>query len=104
MKKKSILRTVFGFVFDFLFDLYGSLALGVRRIVTTGVFTIASLLLLLSGFLLIHGALFILLPWSESTKGMILLALGLFYFLLPIGVLSRLLSKRRWLELFGADD
>lgn len=101
---KGALTFLFGLVRDDVMAFYRRIILLTRAVFTTGVLTGVCLLLLLSGFLMIHWALFILLPWAESTKGLVLLGLGLFYFIVPLGFLSILLSKHRWLALFKAED
>lgn len=112
---KSVLNTLlstgikagFAFVFDLVKDevmpYYRRTVEGLRQVFNTWVFAVAFLMLMLSGFLAIHVGLYILAPWSESTKGLVLLILGLIYFFVPIGILSLLLSKRVWVRLFKAD-
>jgi hypothetical protein len=97
------LRTIFAFLIDLvkvdLLTFYTRVILGVRSVFSIGVLAGACLLLFMSGFLIIHWALFILLPWSLATKGFVLLALGLIYFITPLVLLITLTSKRRWLKL-----
>lgn len=75
-----------------------------RHVFITGILIILCLMAMLSGFLVLHVALFILLPWSEATKTLLLLVLGLIYFFVPMGLVSWLSSRRRWIEILGAEE
>ena len=61
------------------------------------------LLLMMSGFLLIHIALFIWLPWSVSLKALILLILGVVYLGGGLAVVLRLSSDRAWMKFAKVD-
>jgi len=75
-----------------------------RHIFTIGWLTIFGIMLGLSGFLTIHAALFLLLPWSIETKAWILLGLGLVYFLIPLVLVSLICSRRTWMKVSGAQE
>jgi len=61
------------------------------------------LLLMMSGFLLIHVALFIWLPWSLPLKALILLILGVVYLGGGLAVVLRLSSDRTWMKFARVD-
>jgi NADH:ubiquinone oxidoreductase subunit 3 (subunit A) len=67
-----------------------------------GMLAILGLLLLLAGFVLIHLALLILLPWSMEIKAIGLLVLGGLYFLVPLIFILAACSERRWMRLSQA--
>jgi hypothetical protein len=62
-----------------------------------------SLLLALSGFVLIHVAIFAWLPWSLPVKGLVLLALGMVYLGGGLGVVLELSSDRTWMRFTKVD-
>ena len=61
------------------------------------------LLLMMSGFLLIHIALFIWLPWSVPLKALILLVLGVIYLGGGLGAVIWLSSDRTWMRFAKVD-
>ncbi len=61
------------------------------------------LLLALSGFVLIHVALFAWLPWSLPVKALILLVLGVVYLGGGLAVVLRLSSDRTWMKFAKVD-
>jgi len=61
------------------------------------------LLLALSGFVLIHVALFAWLPWSLPVKALILLVLGVVYLSGGIAVVLGLSSDRTWMRFTKVD-
>jgi hypothetical protein len=61
------------------------------------------LLLALSGFVLIHVALFAWLPWSLPVKALVLLVLGMVYLGSGIGVVLWLSSDRTWMKFTKVD-
>jgi hypothetical protein len=81
--------------------LYVNLVDSVRSIYFTLIIAIASLLLLLTGFIMLHAALFLFLPWTMSSKIILLLILGSIYFLGPLVLLIFLQSRGRWLKISG---
>jgi MFS family permease len=62
-----------------------------------------SLLLALSGFVLIHVALFAWLPWSLPVKALILLVLGVVYLGGGLAVVRELSSDRTWMRFTKVD-
>jgi hypothetical protein len=61
------------------------------------------LLLALSGFVLIHVALFAWLPWSLPVKALVLLILGLVYLGIGLAVVLGLSSDRTWMRFAKVD-
>jgi hypothetical protein len=62
-----------------------------------------SLLLALSGFVLIHVALFAWLPWSLPAKALVLLILGVVYLGGGLAVVVGLTSDRTWMRFAKVD-
>ena len=62
-----------------------------------------SLLLALAGFVFIHIALFILLPWSLPVRALVLLMLGLVYLGAGVAVVGELSSDRAWMKFTKID-
>jgi hypothetical protein len=75
-----------------------------RRIAVRIVAVVAALLLAMVGFILFHVGLFLWLPVSLATKGLLLAALGLIYLVVAGLVIRALLSERSWLRNSGASD
>jgi hypothetical protein len=67
-----------------------------------GTFLLA--LLMMSGFLLIHVALFVWLPWSVPVKALILLILGVVYLGIGLAFVLKITSNRAWMEFTGVDE
>ena len=61
------------------------------------------LLLALSGFVLVHVALFAWLPWSLPVKALVLLVLGTVYLGSGIAVVLGLSSDRTWMKFAQVD-
>jgi hypothetical protein len=61
------------------------------------------LLLALSGFVLIHVALFVWLPWSLPAKALVLLVLGVVYLGGGLAVVLGLSSDRTWMRFTKVD-
>lgn len=61
------------------------------------------LLLTLSGFVLIHVALFVWLPWSLPAKALVLLVLGVIYLASGLAVVLGLSSDRTWMRFAKVD-
>jgi len=61
------------------------------------------LLLALSGFVLIHVALFAWLPWSLPVKALVLLVLGIVYLGAGLAVVLGLSSDRTWVKFAKVD-
>ncbi len=62
------------------------------------------LLLALSGFVLIHVALFAWLPWSLPVKALVLLILGVLYLGAGLAVVIGLSSDRTWMRFAKVDQ
>jgi hypothetical protein len=62
-----------------------------------------SLLLALSGFVLIHVALFAWLPWNLPAKALVLLLLGVAYLSGGLAVVLGLSSDRTWMKFAKVD-
>lgn len=73
-----------------------------RSIYFTLVLTIACLMLLLSGFIMLHVALFLYLPWTLSSKIIGITVLGSIYVIAPLMLLMWIQSRDRWLKMTGA--
>ena len=61
------------------------------------------LLLMMSGFLLIHVALFMWLPWSLPVKALVLLVLGVAYLGTGLAVVLWLCSDQNWMRFAKVD-
>jgi hypothetical protein len=75
-----------------------------RRIAVRIVAVVAALLLAMVGFVILHVGLFLWLPVSVATKGMLLAVLGLIYLIVAGLVIRALLSEESWLRNSGASD
>lgn len=64
----------------------------------------AVLLLALSGFLLFHVGLFLLLPWPLKAKAALLAGLGLLYLIVALLGVRYATSSATWLKLSRADE
>ena len=62
------------------------------------------LLLMMSGFLLIHVALFMWLPWALPLKALLLLGLGLIYLLIGLLAVLAVCSERAWMKFTKVDQ
>lgn len=82
--------------------LYMNLIDHMRSVYFMMVMTVASLLLLISGFLLLHIALFLYLPWDITDKALLIFILGLAYTTVPIFVIGYYRSRGHWLKISGA--
>lgn len=77
---------------------------GARVAFMSYVALLALLLLGAAGFILLHVGLFIVLPLSLRVKGLLFLALGAVYLLVPLLALRRLCSQKTWMDFTRADD
>ncbi|MES2505036.1 MAG: hypothetical protein V4534_09200 [Myxococcota bacterium] len=75
-----------------------------RRIVTIGILCIFGTMVMVTGFLLMHVALFFLLPWDAWGNSLFLLILGLVYFGSSVGFILWLHSRRKWLQMTGVEE
>ncbi len=69
-----------------------------------GLTALFCLMLVISGFLIIHVALFFYLPWDLETKALVLLIVGLTYFFVPLTLICWLYSKPQWIKMSGAEE
>ena len=74
-----------------------------RRIFVLGLCVFLGAMLCFSGFLIIHIALFIYLPWSIPVKSLFLLGLGLVYFTVPLCLVLIFSTQRYWMKISQAD-
>ena len=78
-------------------------ALRLARLSALGLMGMGLLIALIAlGALLVHVALFVLLPWSLETKALLCLGAGLVYIVGGILALRAALDERTWLEKSGA--
>jgi hypothetical protein len=56
------------------------------------------------GFLLIHVAIFLYVPYSMATKALLMFILGAIYFFIPLICVLWLSSKNRWLKILGKNS
>jgi hypothetical protein len=95
-----IIKALFGRWIDVVLD---GLELQAAAVYVAGVKKTRQALLMMSGFLLIHVALFIWLPWSLPLKALILLILGVVYLGGGLAVVLRLSSDRTWMKFARVD-
>jgi hypothetical protein len=69
-----------------------------------GVTFACALLLMLTGFILMHVAIFWFLPWSPEAKAIVLLILGFLYFLIPLLLVLRMCSQQQWMKCSKASE
>jgi uncharacterized integral membrane protein len=99
-------RWIDGFVHDLRIEAATGYVAGVRKARQAFIALLASLLLLLlmmSGFLLIHVALFLWVPWSLPAKAVVLLVLGAIYLGGGLIAVWRLSSDRAWIRFAKVD-
>jgi hypothetical protein len=60
--------------------------------------------LLLGSLVLFHATLFLYGPWSQETKMIIGFSFSAVYLLIAVVILGNLISERRWLHIFHADN
>jgi hypothetical protein len=76
----------------------------VRSLFIHAVLIKCALLLMLAGFVLMHLAIFVFIPWSPETKATVLFILGGVYFLIPSLYVLKMCSEKYWMELTRATD
>jgi hypothetical protein len=108
---RSLLSTLFGRWLD---RLLGSVEMEAAALYVAGVrkarqgfiallLAILFLLLMMIGFLLIHVALFMGLPWSLKARAILLFVLGVVYFCGALAVVITLTSERTWMKFAKVD-
>jgi hypothetical protein len=76
---------------------------GVRRFIIVAMLLFFSVVVLGCGFLLIPVALLLFMPWDSQTKAIVGICIGAAYVLVPIIVISVLLSEKRWVKWSGIE-
>jgi len=74
---------------------------GTRRFVIVTMLLFFFVVVLGCGFLLIPIALLLFMPWAPETKAIVGISIGAAYVLIPIIVISMLLSEKRWIRWSG---
>ncbi len=74
---------------------------GTRRFVIVVTLLVFFVVVLGCGFLLIPIALLLFMPWEPQTKAVVGIAIGAAYVLIPVIVISVLLSEKRWVRWSG---
>jgi hypothetical protein len=82
---------------------YVSVVEGVRKGVATIIGAVALTLLIFTGFLLLHAALFLWLPWTMESRILAMLILGLVYAVPGLLLLKKLTGSNLWMRITGAD-
>jgi hypothetical protein len=75
----------------------------IRLVFVSGLLAVFWVMLAFSGFVMIHIALFFLLPWSPQTNALILLFTGAIYFLIATLSIAKISSRRTWMKMSGAE-
>jgi uncharacterized integral membrane protein len=99
-------RWIDGFTHDLRIIAATEYVAGVRKARRAFIALLASFLLLLflmSGFLLIHVAFFLWVPWSLPVKAMVLLVLGAIYLGGGLIAVWRISSDRAWIRFTKVD-
>ena len=76
---------------------------GIRRFVVVAMLLFFFVVVLGCGFLLIPIALLLFMPWDEPTKAIVGICIGAAYVVIPIIVISILLSEKRWIRWSGVE-
>ena len=74
---------------------------GTRRFVIVTMLLFFFVVVLGCGFLLIPIALLLFMPWAPETKAIVGICIGAAYVVIPIIVISMLLSEKRWVKWSG---
>jgi 4-amino-4-deoxy-L-arabinose transferase-like glycosyltransferase len=74
---------------------------GTRRFVIVTMLLFFFVVVLGCGFLLIPIALLLFMPWAPETKAIVGICIGAAYVVIPIIVISMLLSEKRWIRWSG---
>ncbi len=88
---------------DYLITFYIDVVDGLRGVYFLLALTIAAIVLFFGGFFLLHVAMFVYLPWSDTAKMVLMLVLGSVYMLGSVTFLVCLQSRKRWIERSGAE-
>jgi hypothetical protein len=74
-----------------------------RRVFLSLLFHIFAVVLALAGFLMIHLAVFFLLPLSQQVSSLIMLVVGIFYLTMALVYIVKKSSAKNWTKITGAD-
>lgn len=77
---------------------------GVRKAIMGLIVIVFGVAIVACGFLLIPIALLLFMPWEPQTKAIVGIAIGAAYILIPLAVISALLSEKRWLRATRLSD
>jgi len=69
---------------------------GLRRVFLSLLLQVFAVVLALAGFLLIHLAIFFLLPWSQQVSSIIMLVIGVFYIAIAVTYIMKKSSAKNW--------
>ena len=75
----------------------------IRRICIGIVLLILSFVVMISGFIFLHVSFLYYFPVSKEVKALVIFSLGIFYFLIPLGVLLYFTSQRFWMKFSKAN-
>ncbi len=75
----------------------------IRRICIGIVLLILSLVVMTCGFIFLHVAFLYYFPLSNEVKAFVIFSLGMFYFLIPLGILLYFASQRFWMKFSKAN-
>ena len=75
----------------------------IRRICIGIFLLILSFVVMISGFIFLHVSFLYYFPLSKEVKALVIFSLGVFYFLIPLGVLLYFTSQRFWLKFSKAN-
>ncbi len=75
----------------------------IRRMCIGIVLLILSFVVMISGFIFLHVAFLYYFPVSKEVKALVVFSLGVFYFLIPLGVLLYFTSQRFWMKFSKAN-
>lgn len=74
---------------------------GTRRFFIIATLLLFFVVVLGCGFLLVPIALLLFMPWDPQTKAIVGICIGAAYVIIPIVVISMLLSEKRWVKWSG---
>ena len=75
----------------------------IRRICIGVFLLILSFVVMISGFIFLHVSFLYYFPLSKEVKAFVIFSLGIFYFLIPLGVLLYFTSQRFWMKFSKAN-
>ncbi len=97
-----IFELVSGVIKRYLVASYIDFIEQLRTIYFIVILTSICLLLLLSGFLIVHAALFMYLSWSNEHKSILMLIMGCCYMIIPLAIVGITHSRNQWMKRSGA--